>query len=236
MITVVIPAYNEEDHLPACLESLVQQNTQFPFQVVVVDNNSTDHTAKVAQAFSDRLNLTIVTELRKGRGAARRAGFAAAKTEIIFSTDADTVVPQNWIETFIQFLMPAEAVAVSGTCRINDCGAVTSTLFNWLQPVSMKVYRVLFGHYWLSGFSFAIKQEAYHKAGGFDAALNAQEDVDLAVRVAKIGRIVMIPQPAVLFSGRRFHDGLLYGVWQYLKTFVAYYFFKKKTITLTDPR
>ena len=93
-VSVVIPAYNEEECLGDCLRALRRQT--FPaeqFEVIVVDNASSDATAAVAR----RLGARVVTEPRKGVSRARQAGFEAARGQVIASTDADTRVPPDWL-------------------------------------------------------------------------------------------------------------------------------------------
>ncbi len=94
-VSVVIPAHNEATALVACLDALVKQKTQYHFETVIVDNASTDQTAAVAQMWQKKLKLHIVQEPAKGAGAARRRGFAAANSDIILSTDADSIVPTD---------------------------------------------------------------------------------------------------------------------------------------------
>ena len=61
-ISVVIPAYNEEQSLPATLNSLVNQKTKYDFEVIIVDNNSTDNTGKVAKSYENKLHKTEIIE------------------------------------------------------------------------------------------------------------------------------------------------------------------------------
>jgi len=85
IISVIIPAANEEKTLPFCLASLKKQ-TFSNFEVIVIDNNSTDKTAAVAQKFGAK----VVSEKKQGIIYARERGFQEAKGEIIARTDADT--------------------------------------------------------------------------------------------------------------------------------------------------
>lgn len=236
MISVVIPAYNEEKAIGACLGALCNQITSQKFEVILVNNNCTDDTIKIAETFSDKLNLKIITEKTKGRGAARKAGFEKASGEIVFSTDSDTIVPPNWIEDFTNVLRRKNTIAVSGNCRIADCSKRANTVFNLLQPVFMRGYRVFLGYYWLSGFSFAIYKDAYEKSGGFNDLLTAQEDVDLSFRVKKIGKIRYASKTPVIFSGRRFKKGLARGLMQYPITYTESFVLRRKNVVLSDVR
>lgn len=236
MVSVIIPTYNEEQSISDCLQSLVNQKTSLEFEVIVVNNNSTDNTINVVNKYKDKLNLRIVNQLVKGRGAARQKGFEIAREDILLSTDADALVPPLWIEKLSNSLKENNVVAVTGICKITDCGLVTNAIFNFLQPMFMRIYRLVFGHYFLSGFSFAIYKETYIKSGGFNKKLNAQEDVDLSFRVSRLGKIKFIPNLAVVSSGRRFNKGLFKGLIPYVKTFISYFFFKDKEVILQDIR
>lgn len=236
VISVVIPAYNEEKRIGPCLQALVNQNTTHKFEVIVVDNNCTDDTVKIASTFSDKLDLKIIKEETKGRGAARKIGFEKATGDVIFSTDSDTIVPPNWIEDFMKALKSKNVIAVSGNCKIDDCGRRSNTVFNLLQPVFMRSYRIFLGYYWLSGFSFAIYKDAYEKSGGFNDLLTAQEDVDLSFRVKKVGKIKYASKTPVIFSGRRFKNGLVRGLMQYPITYTESFVLKRKHVNLPDVR
>ena len=109
-------------------------------------------------------------------------------------------------------------------------------LFNFLQPLSIRLYKFIFGHYWLSGFSFAIYKDIYKKSGGFNSKLNIQEDIELSFRVSKIGKIKFISNIPVIFSGRRFQKGLIKGLFSYISTFVSHFLFKRDDIVLSDIR
>ncbi len=215
MISVVIPAFNEEENISNALEGLVRQQTKYPFEVLVIDNASTDKTAQVAKSFSDKLRLRVIHESTKGRGAARARGFAEAKGDIIFSTDADCVVPPNWIEKTMQvFSKRHNIIAVTGAPYLNDCNLLTNTSFNLFFAPGMYGWRATTGHWLICGFNFAVKKEAYQKSGGFDAQLNAGEDVDVSFKLAKVGKIAWAA-PKVWFSGRRFQKGFIRGVLPY---------------------
>lgn len=234
--SVVIPAFNEEKNIRATLSSLLEseQGSSLSVEVILVDNNSTDKTVKIAQEFQNRMDLKIYHEKRQGRGAARARGFNEAKGEIILSGDCDTVYYKGWIETLASEIK-GETVASTTTCLIRDFSALKNTAFNIVTPLTIFLYRIIFGHYWLSGFSFAVSKSAYEKSGGFDPSLQALEDMDLTNKVAKVGKIKFINKP-VIFSGRRFKDGLISGLFEYVSAFIEIFVFKKKNIFIDNPR
>lgn len=237
MISVVIPAFNEEERIGDCLAALARQQTKRPFEVIVVDNQSTDDTGDVVRGFMNELTITLAHEPLKCRGAARRTGFAIATGDMIFSTDADTVVPNDWIETLATALeQNGGIVAVTGHSVITDCSRFINAMHNVFTPLFMRTFRIFFGHYWLSGFNFAITRKAYEEAGGFDRSADAHDDLDLARRVSTFGTIRYVPTMPVTVSGRRFKQGFLRGIIIYPKTFIEKFWLGKGLVRLQDVR
>jgi peptidoglycan/xylan/chitin deacetylase (PgdA/CDA1 family) len=110
-VSVVIPAYNEELWLERCIRALQRQQTAVPYEIIVVDNNSTDSTAEIAQ----RLGVRYVFEPRQGLTFARQAGEDAARGEIVAHTDADSEAPPDWIERIArEFQHRPDVAVVSG--------------------------------------------------------------------------------------------------------------------------
>ncbi len=114
-LTIVIPAYNEERHLKACLDAIASQTVK-PDEVIVVDNNSTDKTMDIAKNYDF---VTLITESKQGRGNARTAGFNAAKSDIIGRIDADSVIANNWVERVMVNFSDSSIAGVTGLGRTN---------------------------------------------------------------------------------------------------------------------
>ncbi|MCH7541578.1 glycosyltransferase [Patescibacteria group bacterium] len=212
LISVVIPAYNEEKYLPDCLESLDNQTLpREKYEVIVVDNNSTDKTAEVAQRYGSRLIGCQV----QGVSASRAVGSAAAQGEIITGTDADTRVVNNWLEVILEAFEDSEVVALTGPVVPKE-GATLAQRAAF--GVGQKIYWLV-GKLWrktyLYGMNFAVRRSAYENAGGFDPNLRAGEDTDLTERVSKFGNIKYDRRMKVYTSTRRLEEG-------YLKSFARY--------------
>jgi len=236
MISVVIPVYNEEKLIGSCLESLVRQKGAPKFEVIIVNNNSTDETVKLTKIFKKKLNLKIILEKHQGRGAARATGFKSAQGEIILSTDADTTAPDNWIVKIYNYLKGDDLVAITGNNYITDCPKVSRTIYNTFFPPFMKIYGLVFGNVGLNGFNFGIKKAVYARSGGFNRNLDSQEDWDLAFRVANFGKIKFASDLTVYSSGRRYRNGLIIGLFQPLRNFIFFFLLGKKQIFLENIR
>lgn len=234
MISVVIPAYNEEKHIVRCLDAFVAQQTTYPFEVILVNNNSTDNTEKLAKEYQSKITLHIILEKEKGRGHARATGFAKAKGDVILSTDADAIAPNDWIEQMGKVFEESSVGAVTGTGRMIDASTFKNTLATYLLPYVMHFYALLHHHYWLTGFNFGIRKSIYLQSGGF-RQINGLEDIDLGFRVYKLGKIKYKPI-WVYMSGRRFDKSVLQGVYSYLTGYIDYRVKKKPDIYLSDIR
>ena len=103
-ISTIIPAYNAESTLKECLKSVVGQSVR-PFEVILVDDGSTDNTRSVAAKFESKLTLRIVSQANSGLGKARNAGMAAATGDAYAFLDADDVWLPGKLEQGVKGLL-----------------------------------------------------------------------------------------------------------------------------------
>lgn len=115
-ISLVIPVYNELERIHECLEAVSRQH-QAPFEVIVVDNNSTDGTAAIAASFPF---VRVIHEARQGVVYARDRGFNEARGDIIARIDADTRIPADWTQTLLTIFTDTTIAAVSGSVHYRD--------------------------------------------------------------------------------------------------------------------
>ncbi|MGE5042173.1 MAG: glycosyltransferase family 2 protein [Candidatus Levyibacteriota bacterium] len=222
LVSVVIPALNEEKFLENNLYSIIQQKFK-DFELIVVDNNSTDRTAEIARSFGAKVIFNAV----KGVGAARQAGFMAAKGKIIATTDADNILPRDWLETIVKrFEKDPELVAFGGLFRLYSGPLSARIAVKYLSYHMFKLDK-LFAHNWsLIAQNMAVKKSAFLKVGGFKH-VQMGEDADLAQRLGNIGKVELDPNFLVYASGRRVRHGLWYGIWSYGPNAFSRMFFKK---------
>ena len=122
-ISVVVPTYNEEKRIANCLESLSNQDFKYPYEIILVNNASTDNTKSIAKKFP---KVTVIDEPEKGVAIARQKGFSEAKAKLIASTDADCIVPETWLsQMYESFENDKNLVAIGGYWLFYD-----SHLFN----------------------------------------------------------------------------------------------------------
>ncbi len=108
LVSVVIPAWNEEEGILHTLLSLANTNTKYPVELIIVDNNSTDGTASLLK----KLGVQTLLETKQGVGHARTAGMHYAKGKYILTGDSDTLYPPGWISAMAKTMIDGENVPV----------------------------------------------------------------------------------------------------------------------------
>jgi len=214
-VSVVIPAHNEERYLGACLQALqVQSYPRTQFEVIVVDNASTDATPEIARQFG----AMVVTEPRMGIGRARQRGAKAAQGEILASTDADTIVPPDWLERIAPaFQRDHELGAVFGPFRYGD-GTAFEKVFLWYLYLGLMMALHALGVSCFSGNNYAVRREAFWKAGGCNVSLPAGEDVDLSWRLSTVTKVAFDRGLVVRTSARRRGEGYGRILWRTVRS------------------
>jgi glycosyltransferase involved in cell wall biosynthesis len=213
--SVVVPAYNEAAYLGRALDSLQHQDYDGTYEIIVVDNNSTDSTADVAA----RYGVRVVSEPQQGVCAARQRGADCARGEIIISTDADTTQPRDWLRTIdARFADSKRIVAVAGPCRYHDPSWWVKAYPTLLFGLVALVYALTGFVFYVSATNIAVRRSAFP---GYDLRLTqGGDELDLLRRVRRRGLVSWQRQNVVTTSARRLQRGLLYS---FVMTFLVYY-------------
>jgi glycosyltransferase involved in cell wall biosynthesis len=222
-VSVIVPAFNEEKFLGNCLLSLKEQDFK-DFEIIVVDNNSTDKTREIAKKFG----AILVSEKNQGVAFARNKGVKIAKGEILVFTDADTILPKNWLSRIKEeFEEDKELIAFGGSCEFYS-GPISARLASkFLLKPFLILDKFFSGGFNLMGCNMAIKREAFFKIGGFNEKLKLNEDVEISYRLREIGKVKFDPNFKVKTSGRRFRYGLIFGIINYAPATIFRWFFKR---------
>lgn len=207
-ISVVIPAYNEEKFLKKALLSIVNQNYD-NFELIIVDNNSSDKTAEISRSFGAK----VILEKKQGVVFARQAGFMEARGEIIATTDADTMLPKNWLSVIAEdFKKNEKLVIYGGICNLYSGSIAAKFSAYYLLYPYRYLDRFLSGGWSMAGANFAVRKKAFLNAGGFNTKIKSYEDIELSQRMKSIGESKLNPSLRVETSGRRFGNGLFAGL------------------------
>lgn len=223
-LSIVVPAYNEQDYLPDCLRHVLAEVARSAdpdaVEVLVVDNASTDATAAVAAAIP---GVRVVHEPRKGLTRARQAGMEAARGAVIGYVDADTRMPAGWIDTVLgSFAADPDVVCVSGPYIYHDAPM--------LHRAWVRLYWIFLAMpaYWMTrymavGGNFAASRAALERIGGFDTSIAFYgEDTNIARRLAGAGRVRFLLGLSMPTSSRRLAaEGVMATAATYMANFMS---------------
>ena len=194
MISFVIPAHNEEFELPSTIAAIHEAATASGnerYEIIVVDDASTDSTAAVATAAGAR----VISINRRQIAAARNAGARAAQGGTLFFIDADTRINKKQITGAMAAL---EAGYVGGGARIIPDGFVPA----WGRFFVSIFGTVYFGLNFGAGAFLFTTRANFEAAGGFDETYFIGEEVYFSLALRRLGRFKILREP-VLSSGRK---------------------------------
>jgi glycosyltransferase involved in cell wall biosynthesis len=207
----VIPAYNAEATLGACLDSVL--GVRYPgceMEVIVVDNASSDGTAALLERYRGRVQ--VLHEKRRGPAAARNAGLRRARGDLVAFTDADCVVERAWLAELTRPLADRSVGAAGG--RILPVKPYNSVEAFGTEIHDHEAAITQFKPGYVITMNWASRRAVLLEAGGFDESLLRGEDVDLAYRlVARRYRLVYVPGAVVRHRNERTLRGLFAEGW-----------------------
>ncbi len=230
-LSFVVPAYNEEAYLPACLESILSQidpsTSGLPAgscEIIVVNNASTDRTREVALRYP---GVIVVDEPRKGLTFARQAGFAAGSGSLVANVDSDSRLPQGWVAHVVRTFDQAEAAFAAKPENHRALAAFSGPLVYYdLTPRQRRLVNVFYMTAWMTyainryllrvgsmvqGGNFVVSRAALESIGGFNTQISFYgEDTDIARRLNAVGEVRFTFDLKMLSSARRLKsEGML---------------------------
>lgn len=202
-ISVILPAYNSAKTICQQLEALAKQDTSEHWELVVVDDCSTDETTKVVIGMQDLFpyNKLISTPRQGGAALARNWGARNACGELLLFCDADDIVAVDWISEMNKSLRN-EVAAVGG--QIDEYALNDARHLAWRPPLMTKGLPIGWWYlpYALTG-NFGIKADIFWALGGFDETLRNGIDVDFSWRLQLIGEKLEFAPNAIVFVRHR---------------------------------
>lgn len=212
MISVVIPTYNESCNMERCLSTLSNQSiARGEYEIIVVDGKSKDATVEIAKRYADR----IVFQKSSGIAGARNDGVRSASGSIIATTDADAIVPPFWLERIRSYFEDPGVVGVVGPVEPIEVSPKSRALFRLGNLGQLLTYRLSIIQ--TPGNNCAFRKDAFLNAGCFkDLCYN--DDIEMGLRLRKMGKIAYDPHIKVKVSTRRMDkDGYLRTLMYWIK-------------------
>lgn len=210
-LSVVIPSFNEEERIERCLLSLTSQTLpRDNYEVIVVDGGSKDRTREIAEKYADLVFIQTSPKV----GGARNDGAMKARGSVLVTTDADTILPSNWLFRINE--------------QFNDMGVVM--LYGPVSPIEKTIKNrfylfcankfALFGYLtgtvlFTLGCNSAFRTNAFIEAGMYRVS-DAGDDLEIATRMKNLGKVKFDRKMKVFFSMRRYDQfGALRSIWEW---------------------
>lgn len=189
-LSIIIPARNEEENIAACLHSVCHQSyPQHLYEVIVVDDHSTDNTADIVKKYTAQhvklLSLKVETGDRQLNAYKKKAieiAIAHATGELIITTDADCIVKENWLQTIASFYQQTHAAFIAMPVAYN-CNSSFLQIFQALDFLTLQgitgasVYKKI--HSMCNGANLAYTKKAFEEVNGFKGIDNIASGDDM---------------------------------------------------------
>ncbi len=191
-VSIIVPAYNAQKTIQKCITSLL--NLDYPmdkYEIIIVDNNSTDKTAELIKSYS---RVTYANEKIQGRSYTRNTGAVIAKGELLAFIDADVFLDKDWLKNLVKNFQNENIGGGQGrVIPSNDDGQESLNNFRIRQQnestsnTNIILRLMYFESPMVNSAACMYRKEAFEFVGGFDVLLERHEDIDLAKRVSLAG-------------------------------------------------
>ena len=207
LVSVIVPAYNRADTLSQTLDSVLEQSYRH-FELIVVDDGSTDSTAESVRKYNDQIQY--IFQDNAGPSAARNRGIAESQGRLVTFLDSDDLWLPTKLETQVRLMSQLDASVVCCLCnalmRQSDGREFASFDNAELEPsldegVWVNVTQVLATRFVFFNQAVMVRREALLETGGYDESLWLMEDQDLALRLALKGKWAFTNEPLVIWQG-----------------------------------
>jgi biofilm PGA synthesis N-glycosyltransferase PgaC len=189
LVSVIVPAYNEEKALGKTIESLLRLSYSNK-EIIIVDDGSTDRTLEVARSYAQKDVVMVVTKSNGGKWDALNTGIKAAKGEFIVCIDADTILDQNAIHYLVRHFRNPKIGAVAGNVKVGNRGSLLTKLQALEYVVGINLHRRSEAHLQnvtvVPGPIGAFRASVLNEVGFFEGDTFA-EDADITFRILKAG-------------------------------------------------
>ncbi|MBI3032844.1 glycosyltransferase [Candidatus Woesearchaeota archaeon] len=189
LVSIVIPSYNAHKKIASVLDAIIANN--YPhLEVIVIDDNSADHTLEIVETYQHKLSIKIIKKpksMKKGAAISTNLGIKKAKGEIVCSIDSDAVISNNWIKEVVkQFRTNRKLGAVAGYIYT---GNKENLWANFMGAELEDRYDNITSDYveHISTCNTAYRKKALEEVGLFDEKFYYGYDVDLSYKLRKKG-------------------------------------------------
>ena len=206
LFSIIIPVYNRPQEVDELLESLCKQTFK-DFEVVAVEDGSTEKCDTVCEKYTNRLEVHYYFKPNSGPGPSRNYGAEHSQGEYLIILDSDVIVPENYLETIKGELDREPCDAFGGPDRAHASFTTIQKAINYAMTSFFTTGGIRGGKrkmdkFYPRSFNFGIKKRVYEALGGF-APMRYGEDIDLSTRIFKDGYSCRLFPGAFVYHKRR---------------------------------
>jgi cellulose synthase/poly-beta-1,6-N-acetylglucosamine synthase-like glycosyltransferase len=188
-LSIIVPAYNEEDSIASCVDSLLRLDYPAKISVIVVNDGSTDKTHDIAAKYAKKGLITLVDKPNGGKASAMNAGLKHVKTDYVLCMDADSIVSPNALHYMMGYFDDAKVGAVTAALKVTPPKNRLQEI-QWIEYLVNVLQRKLFAVidilYVTPGPFSVYRAKALRDIGGFDEH-NLTEDMEVALHLQEAG-------------------------------------------------
>lgn len=211
-VSVLVPAWNEEDGILLTLKSLLN-STYRNLEVIVIDNASTDNTKINVRRLirnyrtdetdkREKIRIICIEERTQGKGHALNKGITSAKGDIIISIDADCFVPPETVKNFVKHFEIPSVMAAVGNVKIGNTNSIIEVV-QYLEFLFSFYFKkcdsIMNSIYIIGGAAGAFRKEVFQKVGGYNPD-NITEDIELSFRIQYAGLKIVYAEDAIVYT------------------------------------
>lgn len=204
--SIIIPLYNRPQEIDELLYTLTKQ-TYLQFEVLVIEDGSVNSAKDIVSIYSERLDISYYFKENEGQGFTRNYGFARAKGDYFVVFDSDCLIPEDYLETVMNYLMEHQLDAYGGPDGAHKSftpvqKAISYAMTSPFTTGGIRGNKKHIGQFHPRSFNMGISREVWEKTGGF-ILTRLGEDIEFSIRVHSLGfKIGLIPG-AIVYHKRR---------------------------------
>ncbi|PKD43977.1 glycosyltransferase [Rhodohalobacter barkolensis] len=204
--SVIVPIYNRPDEIDELLQSLTLQ-TYGDFEVLVIEDGSTDRCDQIVEKYSDQLSIRYFYKENSGQGFSRNFGFDKAAGDYFVVFDSDCIIPPHYFESVNRYLAIHDVDCWGGPDRAHQSfspiqKAISFSMTSFFTTGGIRGRKNHIGTFHPRSFNMGISQEVYKETGGYKIT-RMGEDIEFSLRIINKGFKTGLIEDAYVYHKRR---------------------------------
>lgn len=205
--SIIVPVYNRPKEIDELLDSLTKQNFKDDFEVVIVEDGSTEHSCEIIKNYNSNLDINYLSKNNTGAGFSRNYGMERAKGNYFIVLDSDVILPYNYLKEVKNQLLINYTDAYGGPDAAHKSFSILQKAINYsmtsfLTTGGIRGKKTSFNKFQLRSFNLGLSKTAFEKVNGF-SNMKTGEDIDLTFRLWKNNFETQLIEKAFVYHKRR---------------------------------